>query len=115
MTTINDIINEKRNSIEESINEGTSRKDAIEISVSIFLDTYYERKLNKTFVRGAKGNFTIYGLTEEFTQKLRDFYVICNNSFVKKVMVSVGTERKMTRKQLEIITDEMTNYPEFTF
>lgn len=115
MKTIKDLIDDKKSSINESIKEGVNADDAKVISVSIALDTFYEKKLRKTLVRGKSGIFTIYGMGEDFVQKLRDFYVICKNPFVKKVMADVGMKREMTRKQMEVITDEMVKYPEFIY
>jgi len=116
MRTIKNLIEEKKSSINESFKEGVSADDAKVISVSIALDSYYERKCKKILVRGVKGTFTIFNIeSESFIQKLRDFYVICKNPFVKKVMATVGIERKMTQKQMEVITDEMVKYPEFIY
>lgn len=116
MKTINDLIESKKVSINESIKDGVNPNDAKIISVSIALDTYYERKCRKTLVLGVKGTFTIFNIdSESFVQKLRDFYVLCKNPFVKKVIATVGIEKKMPQKQMEVITDEMAKYPEFIY
>ena len=47
---------------------------------------------------------------DELLNTLRQLYVNTKNSFVKKVVVSVGKSKKATEKQLEIIIEEMMKY-----
>jgi hypothetical protein len=115
MKTIKDLIKEKQKGINESVESGLSLIDSQVISVSIALDTFFENKLRKTLVRGKYGTFTIYGMNEDFVCKLREFYIVCKNPFVKKVMAKTGLKKELNRKELEIITDEMAKYPEFIY
>lgn len=116
MKTINSVIELKKENIAESIKEGVNPENAKIISVSIFLDSFYEGKCKKTLIRGEKGTYTIFKIEDEnLIQKLRDFYSICKNDFTKKVISTIGQEKKMTQRQMEIITDEMVKYPEFIY
>lgn len=53
-------------------------------------------------------NYTIE--SEEVLNALRQLYVNTNNSFVKSVLVSVGTTKNFTEKQIEIIAKEAIKF-----
>ena len=47
---------------------------------------------------------------EEFLNTLRQLYINTNNTFVKKVVKTIGESKKITEKQIEIIINEMMKY-----
>lgn len=58
--------------------------------------------------------YTYHIENKEVINVLRELYKATKNSFVKNVVKTVGVNKKMSEKQLNIIADELVNFQEIT-
>ena len=80
----------------------------LQIKQSIEISEKIERKCKLTAVKGKYGMQYTYNIIEETVLNLlRTLWVKTSNKFVKDVLKTVGVSKKISDKQLEIISDEL--------
>lgn len=81
----------------------------LQIKQSIEISEKIERKCKLTAVKGKYGMQYTHNIVEESVLNLlRTLWVKTSNKFVKDVVKSVGVSKKISDKQLEIISNELT-------
>lgn len=95
-------------SLERTTGETMDFESYKSVTFPIELSNLIKKYCDQTYIRGSiNGNFSIYNINNgEVLNYLRDLWLESNNSFVKKVIVTVGKERKFTDKQIDVISKE---------
>jgi polyribonucleotide nucleotidyltransferase len=80
----------------------------LQIKQSIEISEKIERKCKLTAVKSKYGMQYTHNIVEETVLNLlRTLWVKTSNKFVKDVVKTVGVSKKISDKQLEIISDEL--------
>jgi hypothetical protein len=80
----------------------------LQIKQSIEISGKIERKCKLTAIKGKYGMQYTHNIVEETVLNLfRTLWVKTPNKFVKDVVKTVGVSKKISDKQLEIVSDEL--------
>lgn len=115
MTTIQDIRNEV-NTKKLKADEVLTLNDMIEIQTGVNLSSRFENECKFKVFKDEKRNWitTFFISNEEILNTLRQLYVLTKNKFVKSVVKTVGINKKMTDKQMNIIIEELVKFNQIT-
>ena len=120
MTTVQDL----RNSIDTTnliADEDITLDQMIDTRVESKITSLIDENSKTTMVNTGRANsfgkiyVTYYSFdNEEILNTLRQLYVATKNNFVKEVVKTVGQSKKMSEKQLDIITSELVKFNQIT-